>query len=474
MAVRGTSTLRTILGNAGWLVIAEIFGRALTFLAIVHLSRRLGPESMGIIELGLSMFGFMALVALGGVEVLATRQASRTVTGLGRLATTEVVVAWLWTLPAAAVGIALLVSFDHPAPTTLIAAGIAASAVLSPLALRFAFQGRERMDALAIGSVLGHATWTGCVLLFVRGPDDLPWIPVLWMAGEVARVSTMLVLFSRRFGRLKPTRARVVGAYLRASAPISVGRIARGLIYFVDVLVLGLFAPLHIVGLYAIGLRLPLFLISLTSLTNRALFPSFVRVARAGGPEASAALLATILPLTLSLSIAAACSLAVSGQAFLSVLFGEVYGEAALWMAILLWRAPAAALSGLYRMVLWAEAPRLEAKNSVIATTICVTLLFLLTPLVGATGAALSMLIGEIMLAVLYAWAARSLVGRLHLDRRWMCIQGASLLGLAGWSYWVQGQGVWTTILSAVVAGSLCGFIPLIPQIPALRGALRR
>ena len=75
---RGTSTLRTILGNAGWLVLAEVTGRLLTFLAIAHLSRRLGPGPMGMVELGLGIFGFLALVALGGVEVLATRRTART------------------------------------------------------------------------------------------------------------------------------------------------------------------------------------------------------------------------------------------------------------------------------------------------------------------------------------------------------------------------------------------------------------
>ena len=474
MTVRGVSTLRTILSSLGWLFLAEVAGRALTLLAIVHLTHRLGPESMGIVELGLNLFAFLTLVSLGGVEILATRQASHGVRGLGRLSTSQIVVAWVWMLPAGALVVALLVSSGHDATTMVVAGGLAASALLSPLALRFAFLGQEQMDAVALGSLLGQVIWVACVLSFVHGPEEVHRIPLLWLAGEAARVSLMLALFGRRFGRPEPSPARLVCAQLKASVPLSVGRVARGLIYFVDVLVLSLCAPLQVVGLYAVGLRLPLFLVGLTTLANRSLFPSFTRATRAGGPEASTELLSTVLPLVLSLSIAAACSLAVSGEAFLTMLFGDVYGQAALWMAILLCRAPAAAISGLYRMVLWSEAPGREAKNAVIAIATCLAALFILTPLFGPTGAALAMVLGEAVLALLYARATRDLIGPVRLSHGWRWRQGAVLLPLAGWAYWVQEQGVWTTILSAVVVGGLCGVAPLLPQLPDLYRALRR
>jgi|GEM_PF-2496630 len=468
----GVSSLRTILGNAGALVIAEVVGRCLTFFAIAHLSRRLGPESMGMVELGLGIFGFLSLVALGGVEVLATRRVARRQGDIGRVATTQIAVAWLWTTPAAAMALLLLATFNHPPPTALIAGAIGATALLSPFALRFAFQGREQMDGIALGSLLGQAVWTASVLFFVREPSDVRLVPMLWAAGEFSRVSLMLTLFGRRFGRLKRTRGRAVRAWLTASAAMSIGRVARGLLYFVDVLVLGLFAPLEVVGLYAVGLRIPLFLVSSTTLVNRALFPSFSRVLREESVPGAARLLGMTAPAAISLGLASAITLAVAGEDFLVLLFGAPYAAAAPWFAILLFRAPLAGLSGLLRMVLWVERPRREASGAVLATTVTLVLLVTLTPTLGAGGSAAAMLIGEAVLLVVYLRAAWTWARGTRFDGNWQVLQGVALLSLAVWASWTAGLDSTATMVSAVVVGAVTGFGPLLPGLARLRRSL--
>ncbi|MCO4771638.1 MAG: oligosaccharide flippase family protein [Deltaproteobacteria bacterium] len=470
----GTSTVRTILGNAGWLVLAEVLGRLLTIGAIAHLSRRLGPGPMGMVELGLGIFGFVSLVSLGGVEVLATRRTARTASGLGRLATTHAAVAWIWTLPALVVAAVFLQAFDHPPPTTLIAAGIGAAAILSPLGVRFAFQGRERMDALALASLLGQAVWACSVLLVVRDAGDVALIPALWLAGEVARVSLSLSLFGKRFGRIQGTSLRAVRAWIVSSAPVSVGRIAHGLVYFIDVLVLGLFAPLEVVGLYAVGLRLPLFLVTVAALGNKALFPSFARSVGEGAREDGAALMRATIPLMVSVGLAAAITLAVSGSAFLGVLFGAAYSAAAPWMAILVFRGPVAGLSGLYRMTLWTSDPGAEARDAVLATALMIALLFVLTPGFGPAGAASAMLLGELAYLLLYRLHSGRFLGALRLPTPWAVLQVLCLGGLGAWAWWVSGQSEVMTMVTALLAGAVFGFLPLLPQVRALRAALRR
>ncbi len=384
------------------------------------------------------------------------------------------VVAWLYTLPGLVVGALALLVFDHPSPTGLIAGGIGLAALVSPLGMRFAFQGRERMDAIALGSLAGQAMWTLGVLLWVREASDVRWVPALWLAGEISRVSLMLWLFGARFGRLQPTRWRAVRAWAVASAPVSVGRVARGLVYFMDVLVLGLLVPLSTVGLYAVGLRLPLFLFGLAVLAHRALFPLFSRVIRTRGPQGTAALVGLLLPPLLSPILAAAVTLAVSGHAFLGVLFGPAYAEAAPWMAVLLFRAPLASVGGLCRMVLWVEAPDVEARAAVLGTLVNVVLLLGAAAAFGPMGAAVAMLAGEAVLVALYMARSTAHLRDVALPRSWMALQAAGLLICAAWAPWVSGQPEWMTMGSAFVVGAVAGFGPLLPQLPRLVSELRR
>ena len=234
------STAKTILSNVGWLVAAEVAGRLVTFIALMHLTRALGPAPLGIVEFGLAVFALLSLVSLGGVEILAKRQVARTTRGIGRVAGTSLVLSWTWL----GVAVALLALFaplvERPAPTFLVATGFIVAAALTPLGLRFAFLGRERMDRLAIASVAGQLVWAASVLVFVESTDDVLLVPALWLAGEATRVILLMVAYKGLFGRIRMPRARGLRVWAAASVPVSLGRIARGSLYLIDVFILGL------------------------------------------------------------------------------------------------------------------------------------------------------------------------------------------------------------------------------------------
>jgi len=464
----------TILSNVGWLALAEALGRLLTFVALMHLTRALGPEPLGMVEFGLSLFALLALVALGGIEVLAKRQVARTPRGIGRVAGVTLVVGWGW-LFLAAVGLGAVAPWiDRPAPTLTVAAGFAAAALLAPLTLRFAFLGRERMGRLAAANIAGQAIWALSVLTLVDSPDDVVLVPALWFAGEAARVCVLLFAYRALFGRIRWPRPLALRTWAAASVPVGLGRIARGSLYVVDVFILGLLAPLAVVGLYGVALRLPLFLVSIAARVHQAVFPSVARLVPAGDATGLGRLQGLSARAALSLGLAAALTLGASGGSWMAVLFGEPWRASAVFLAVLVWKVPLAALSGLYRNVLWAARPAHEARISLAGAAATVVVAVLATLGFGAMGCAVAMVLGEALLLGLYLRGARGHAHGFEVpDKSWAALQAIALVGIAGWWLWLPAAGDVRIIVSSVLVGVAAGLLPLLPTLPALIRTLR-
>lgn len=465
------SVARTILGNTSWLLAAEVANRAITFLAVTRLARALGEEAMGITSLGFGLFGVLSLVAAGGIEIVATRRVARTTAGSGRLAGTYLAVAWLWVLPAAALAALGLLAMGHPPPTAGVALGIAVAALLDPLALRYAFFGRDTMRPVALADLLGAVVWSLGVFAFVHAPTDVLWVPALWLAGATARVCFLLTRV-RRFGRIQAPRLRGVRAWLGASAPVSAGRIARGSLYFVDVLLLGALVPLSDVGLYGVASRLPLFLLGAFLLLHRATFPTLAR--RCGDPESTARLVSALLPVVLAVGLAAAITLGDAARVFLETLFGAPYGAAAGWMAVLALRPLLGGVAGLFRNVLWASNERrVEARAAVASALLTGCAVVALSWQLGPVGAAWGMVLGEAILVALYALAARPHLGPLGLPRSWLLLQGGSIVALLAWTRSPLPEDPWLAMAAAIAAGGVGATLPLLPWIRSLLDDLR-
>ena len=59
-----------VVQSFAWLTAAELIGRAVSFLTVVHLSRVLMPAGMGIVDFGLAVFIVVQIATKGGAEIL--------------------------------------------------------------------------------------------------------------------------------------------------------------------------------------------------------------------------------------------------------------------------------------------------------------------------------------------------------------------------------------------------------------------
>jgi len=456
--------LRSVVGNSFWLSTAEVASRALSFLTIVYLSRTLNLEGMGIVEFGLAVFTAIRMISTNSVGVLAIRWAARSPRAIPRLAGTSLLLSWTYSAVAfVAVVAGVLFLPGSAAMRRAVVLFALAAAVVVP-GLQFVFVGRERARVLGIAAPLGQAAFLGLCVAGVRGPGDFLRVPVFLMIGTAVRSGVMLVAFIAEYGRVQfAIGAAWFARWLRSTLRVSPGSVARGLMATVDLLVLALVVGPEQVAAYGIASKIPLFLCTLASLVHVALFPTVARARAAGHGSALAARMDVLRALLGAALPGALCLALVSGPLIL-LLFTEKFRAAVPLFALLVWRVPLVAASGLLRTAVWARRPFLDARISVEGLVVTVAAVATLCLLAGPVGAAWGILLGEATVLRLYAREALPPIGDLiRGDPGWPARVGLALALAAGVGALASRCGGAPAVLAALAGSVAAGLVADLP-----------
>jgi O-antigen/teichoic acid export membrane protein len=236
-------------------------------------------------------------------------------------------------------------------------------------------------------------------------------MPFIWVAIELARVLPMFAVFRRRFGAPRfAFHASTLRVWIAKAFPISLSRVARGLLASLDILLLGILATPAAVGIYGAALRVPQFATVIAAKLLTATFPAVARSVTASDTsrlrlihgELVHVVVGTGLPMVLALSLVA--------DTLVTLLFGEAFRDSGPVLRILVWKALLVGVGGLYRNVVLARKPVLEMRVTLLGLAVTAAALLALVPAFGVRGAALGTLLGEATLLVGYALAARDRV----------------------------------------------------------------
>src|SRR5439155_8336365 len=180
----------------------------------------------------------------------------------------------------------------------------------------------ERNRPVALSLILGQTVFVILVFLFVRGRNDLVFVPVAQFIGEVIGASLLLVLILR----VGPVKWHFTEGLrvLRSSGNLLASKVLRTLIFNFDVLLLGFLLGEKHVGLYVAPYRFCFLLLAVATAIHASYLPAFVRAA-AKGPDA----LAETTNRALAFSAAVGAPLVLGGMVLaaplLRILFGPDY-----------------------------------------------------------------------------------------------------------------------------------------------------
>jgi PST family polysaccharide transporter len=371
----------------------DFVAKTLNFLVYVYLARILGVANYGALEFATSILAYFLVLADGGLEVWATREAAqgRDISQLaGRIV--------LLRLIAAVVSFTLLLGLSPWLPAypglQLLLFVFGMTLFVQAVNLKWVFVGQHRMAPAAAGLMLAQVIFAVAIVLWIREPSQVIWVPAFRLLSEVILALYFWVQYVRTQGpmRLSLTRQGAMDL-LRPALEIGLSS-GLGLVsYNLNFILLGFMLGPAAVGLYAAASKPSTAALGIPLSYLLGLFPVLARTIITNRESFKRTVIRS-----LRLSAVCAIPLGIAGsfmaETLVRLVYGQEYGEAVLAAQLLFWAAATVILRGTFYQALNAAGyTRVNLASAIVATIVNIALDLVLLPRWGVSGAALAALI---------------------------------------------------------------------------------
>lgn len=439
------SAFRNILQLSVW----DMLAKAVYFLACVSLARTLGVDQYGVWEFAVSVAAYGLLFADLGMEIWATREATKGV-NIPALVGIVIPLRLLGAMVASGILLSLLPFLPDFSQLRIVLMLLGLTLFLQAVNLKWVFMGRARMAIAGKGLALAQVVFASGIIVIATSPSDLIWVALLKALGDLAAVTFYGKQFisTYQFSRADFRWHGGLGI-LRNTLPVGASNALGLLSYNCDSLLLGFLSGPHAVGLYNAAYRPVTALLALPLTYFQGLFPLLSR--RHHEDEQSFSIL---LKRSLGIAGVMAFPIGISGMflgpAILELLFGPAFGPANAALEILVWSAVLVILRGSYRQAFIAsDHQTLDLRCGGISTAFNIGLNILLIPPYGIVGAAVATVIGDGIWLILASMYCNRYVVRVplltHLSKPLAAaiMMGCSFMALAPFHWIWQALVAW-------------------------------
>lgn len=408
------ATLGGVAHSFVLLAIAMVIGQAIGFVALMIVTRRVGPTNVGAYNFAASITRFFAIPANLGITTLAIRDVARQ-NELARQIAGKVLALRLGLFAMCYVALLALSSVltnDDLVRTLLPIAGFFCLADVVSLA--WGLQALQRFLAVAVIGVLGQLVYGSLVVPFV--PEGRPGIiAYAWLnvVGAMVTAGGCWIWFVRCAGwPVVPRLSREVRELFTRSLPFGMSLIMIQVYYSLDSVILGYLRSTYEVGQYGVGYKIVSAVLAFAGVWVSVIFPHASRLygsdpAHLGRDVGKAVTLSMVIAIPTGLG-----GLLVATP-LMAALFGAPFAPAGQPFAVLIWSASIVLVSVNFGNVLMAcDGERSYLWGVTLGAIVNTVLNFVLIPPFGAVGAAAATVATELLVM---AYMIRQLSQRVPL-----------------------------------------------------------
>lgn len=393
-----------ILKNFSTMTSVKVASDVFTFVLFVVLSRTFGQDGIGQYSFGMAVTGFFAVFADFGLYNLNIKEASRKNGSLQDDFGAALILRVGYTLLGLA-GLLVAVQFlpiSEQGRRIVLLLGIYQFGYRLTYGFSSLFVAKERMGVVAgLEFVLRVVTSIGGVCIALMGGSLVLAVGVL-PAVTAIEVVVAFALAVRHFGAPNLRVGwRVTIATAKRAAPYGLSGILFQLQSRVDVFFLGILLSEAAVGVYNAAFRVVFMLSFLTYYAGVAIFPAASRLYEESLVDLRQ-LYATSLRIFVLLGVPAAVGISLVAPELIPLIFGSGFEETIVVLRLLTALVVISGLKNLLSFFLMACDGQVQrVKNQWIAASVNVALNASLIPVLGIVGAALSVILAEMLLATL-------------------------------------------------------------------------
>ena len=409
---------RRVVLNMGFLLMTRIAAMASSLVFVVIVARKWGPAGYGQYALVLVFISYFAFLSNFGLDRVAIQ----------RVAAGDNAGIYLVNSLVARLGLSCLailciigIMWVSGRPDLFLATVIASGSMMANSlyqAFSALFQAQERMDVLAFVELPITIVRSGLGIVVVLGGHRLVPLLSVYLLVDAFQALVGLVVYLRIINPiLKWPQPSYIFGLIRSGAPLAMWVLSSVIEFRIGVIVLSYYWGDTVVGLYAA----PYKVVDLTSITTlamtSALLPTFSRLF-AKSRESFARAYGVACRLILIVFLPVAVGTTVLAKPLVVLFFGPEYLASSRSLQLLVWAVVAMSLQYLGGTALlaigrWGRIPLL----GIIVVVSALLAAFLLIPTWGNTGAALALIISEIVNACvtfLLVWRYTQVWPELH------------------------------------------------------------
>ena len=451
-----TSNMR-VARNTLVLVALRVLMPAFAVGLVLMLSRYLGVEGLGRYTLAFSFLYLFNAIAPLGLGAIITRDGARDKTSLnamlGNAMTLGTIASLVLMLAMAAV--AYLSDYDEGTRTAILILSLALLPCTIGVFQDSAFIALERMDYLALGTMIEYAIKVGIGMLLLLLGFGLNAVLLLAVVGRLVGCVISSVLLKRL--ELKTRWAYdpdTVQRLMKLAPTFLLIGIFATLYWRIDIFMLSKLQPVEQVGYYGAAWRILELAMVLPQSLCLALYPQISASALSNLPQLQKIGRGAMRYL-LAISLPAALGVTLLAEPILHLLYGEAFRTAAYTLSVLVLTLIPYGIVRYHAYVLvGANHQRIDLAINVVMSILNILLNLVLIPRYGHLGAAIATFVSICAYGILqYGYLLRRLPG-------WaapITIPASVVLGCIAMTFWVWFFREWHLIFVIPVAMSIYG-----------------
>lgn len=394
-----------LLRNFSALAVAELVVKVIGFATLVYLSRTIGVEGFGKINLAQAIVSYFLLFCNLGFDTYGIREVARQKIALDVLVNNIFTIQFVSAVVSYAVLLLVVLVMPKPGEIKLMTALFGLNLFIFSITIDWFFLGGQKMVVVAVSKIVRSVICAGLIFLTIKDSLDINYFPIIDVVSKSALALYILFSYRRLGNRLRFQFDLTLWKEMAKDAlPIGITLVMALVYYNLDTVLLGFIKGEKEVGWYSAAYRVVDTLIIIPGLLVRTVFPLLASTTDDRDRMISNSL--SFIRLMFNVGVPIGFGGYLFAPKVISLLYGAQYDSAVLPLQILCWNVVLIFMNTSFnRILIAANKNKSVMKGVMYAAVLNVIMELALIPSYGLNGAAFATLCTEFFVLV-YSYIA--------------------------------------------------------------------